>query len=86
MGSSVLSSLLSFEVTASVELFGVCFLTNVTFPCLYPTVNVLFKLKNVVVFTLCVGFLVAAVDTIVVVSALVVVTMGVGGGIVANDK
>lgn len=78
-------SLLSFGVIASVDNSWVFFLTSVTFPCLYPTVNVLFRLKNVVVFTLCVGFLVTTVGKIVVVCALVVVAME-GGGNVANDK
>lgn len=56
--------------------------------CLYPTVNVLFRLKKVVVFTVCSGFLVVGVSMPMVVSgsSVVVVTVVVveGGGRVAD--
>lgn len=56
--------------------------------CLYPTVNVLFRLKKVVVFTVCSGFLVVGVSMSMVVSgsSVVVVTVVVveGGGRVAD--
>lgn len=56
--------------------------------CLYPTVNVLFRLKKVVVFTVCSGFLVVGVSMSMVVSgsSVVVATVVVveGGGRVAD--
>lgn len=56
--------------------------------CLYPTVNVLFRLKKVVVFTVCSGFLVVGVSMSMVVSgsSVVVATVVIveGGGRVAD--
>lgn len=56
--------------------------------CLYPTVNVLFRLKKVVVFTVCSGFLVVGVSVSMVVSgsSVVVATVVIveGGGRVAD--
>lgn len=56
--------------------------------CLYPTVNVLFRLKKVVVFSVCSGFLVVGVSMSMVVSgsSVVVATVVVveGGGRVAD--
>lgn len=56
--------------------------------CLYPTVNVLFRLKKVVVFTVCSVFLVVGVSMSMVVSgsSVVVATVVVveGGGRVAD--
>lgn len=56
--------------------------------CLYPTVNVLFRLKKVVVFTVCSGFLVVGVSMSMVVSGSSVVVAPVvvveGGGRVAD--
>lgn len=56
--------------------------------CLYPTVNVLFRLKKVVVFTVCSGFLVVGVSMSMVVSgsSVVIATVVIveGGGRVAD--
>lgn len=62
--------------------------TDTLSDCLYPTVNVLFRLKKVVVFTVCSGFLVVGVSMSMVVSgsSVVVATVVIveGGGRVAD--
>lgn len=62
--------------------------TDTVSRCLYPTVNVLFRLKKVVVFTVCPGFLVVGVSMSVVVSgsSVVVATVVVEGGGKVADK
>lgn len=62
--------------------------TDTVSRCLYPTVNVLFRLKKVVVFTVCPGFLVVEVSMSMVVSgsSVVVATVVVEGGGKVADK
>lgn len=62
--------------------------TDTVSRCLYPTVNVLFRLKKVVVFTVCPGFLVVGVSMSMVVSgsSVVVATVVVEGGGKVADK
>lgn len=62
--------------------------TDTVSRCLYPTVNVLFRLKKVVVFTVCPGFLVVGVSMSMVVSgsSVLVATVVVEGGGKVADK
>lgn len=62
--------------------------TDTVSRCLYPTVIVLFRLKKVVVFTVCPGFLVVGVSMSMVVSgsSVVVATVVVEGGGKVADK
>lgn len=79
-----------FDLFDLVVIFGKFFLLgciDIVFCCLYLIVNVLFRLKKVVVFIVCFGFFVVGVSMFMVVFGLFVVVVIVvveGGGKVVD--